>query len=72
MSSMLPNEDRFRFFPRVGDRVRFREGTFAGMLGKIVEVDDVLRRAQVRVSIWQRPVDVEGGYDEFERVKESP
>jgi transcription antitermination factor NusG len=68
---MFANEDRFRFFPQVGDRVRFRGGTFAGMLGEVVGMEDILRRAEVRISIWGRPVDVEAEYDAIERVKQS-
>jgi transcription antitermination factor NusG len=72
MSAMLPNEDRYRFFPQVGDRIHCRDGTFAGMDGEIVGVDDILRRAQVRFRIWERPVDVDVEYDQIERVKPSP
>jgi transcription antitermination factor NusG len=68
---MAPNEDRFRFFPQLGDRLRFRGGTFAGMLGEVVGVEDILRRAEVRITIWGRPVDVEAEYAVIERVKQS-
>jgi transcriptional antiterminator NusG len=43
----------------VGDRVKVRDGTFAGMEGEVKEVNEVKHQVRVELTIFGRPVSVE-------------
>jgi transcriptional antiterminator NusG len=52
----------------VGDRVRVRDGTFAGMEGETKEVMDTVGKVKVELIIFSRPVPVELEYWQVEEV----
>jgi transcriptional antiterminator NusG len=57
----------------VGDRVKVRDGTFAGMEGEVKEIvhpADPKENPKVKVvlTIWGRPVDVDVEYWQVEQV----
>ena len=57
----------------VGDRVKVRDGTFAGMEGEVKDIvhpADAKENPKVKVvlSIWGRPVDVDVEYWQVEQV----
>jgi transcriptional antiterminator NusG len=51
-----------------GDRVRVRDGTFAGMEGEVKEVVDSAGKVKVELTIFGRPVPVELEYWQVEEV----
>jgi len=52
----------------VGDRVRVRDGTFAGMDGETKEVMDTVGKVKVELTIFGRPVPVELEYWQVEEA----
>lgn len=52
----------------VGDRVRVRDGTFAGMEGEVKEILEALGHVKVELTIFGRPVSVELEYWQVEPV----
>jgi transcriptional antiterminator NusG len=52
-----PREDKIKY--ERGDRVKVKEGPFAGMEGEIKEVLDTKDKVRVELTIWGRPVPVE-------------
>jgi transcriptional antiterminator NusG len=52
----------------IGDRVRVRDGTFAGMEGETKEVMDTVGKVKVELIIFSRPVPVELEYWQVEEV----
>jgi transcription termination/antitermination protein NusG len=52
-----PREDKITY--EKGDRVKVKEGPFAGMEGEIKEVLDTKDKVRVELTIWGRPVPVE-------------
>jgi transcriptional antiterminator NusG len=51
-----------------GDRVKVRDGTFAGMEGEVKEILEALSRVRVELTIFGRPVPVELEYWQVEPV----
>ncbi len=51
-----------------GDRVKVRDGTFAGMEGEVKEILEALTRVRVELTIFGRPVPVELEYWQVEPV----
>ncbi len=51
-----------------GDRVKVRDGTFAGMEGEVKELLEALGRVRVELTIFGRPVPVELEYWQVEPV----
>jgi transcriptional antiterminator NusG len=51
-----------------GDRVKVRDGTFAGMEGEVKEIMEGLSRVKVELTIFGRPVSVEMEYWQVEPV----
>jgi transcriptional antiterminator NusG len=51
-----------------GDRVKVRDGTFAGMEGEVKEILEALARVRVELTIFGRPVPVELEYWQVETV----
>ncbi len=56
-SEKAPREEKIRW--EKGDRVKVKEGPFAGMEGEIKEVLDTKDKVRVELTIWGRPVPVE-------------
>jgi transcription termination/antitermination protein NusG len=52
----------------MGDRVRVRDGTFAGMEGDVKEVMDTVGKVKVELAIFGRPVPVELEYWQVEEA----
>lgn len=52
-----PREEKIKY--EKGDRVKVKEGPFAGMEGEIKEVLDTKDKVRVELTIWGRPVPVE-------------
>jgi transcription antitermination factor NusG len=53
---------------QIGDTVRVRHGTFAQMTGKVVDFYHNTRDPMVRLSIWNRSVDVRLDPSQVERL----
>ncbi len=51
-----------------GDRVKVRDGTFAGMEGEVKEIMEALNHLKVELTIFGRPVPVELEYWQVESV----
>ena len=51
-----------------GDRVRVRDGTFAGMEGEVKDIIESLNHLKVELTIFGRPVPVELEYWQVERA----
>ena len=51
-----------------GDRVKVRDGTFAGMEGEVKEIMEALNHLKVELTIFGRPVPVELEYWQVEPV----
>src|SRR5262249_17286525 len=52
----------------VGDRVKVKDGTFAGMEGGVKEILEAVGRVKVELTIFGRPVSVELEYWQVEEV----
>jgi transcriptional antiterminator NusG len=52
----------------LGDRVKVRDGTFAGMEGEVKEILEALQHVRVELTIFGRPVPVELEYWQVETV----
>jgi transcription termination/antitermination protein NusG len=52
-----PREDKIKY--ERGDKVKVKEGPFAGMEGEIKEVLDTKDKVRIELTIWGRPVPVE-------------
>lgn len=52
----------------VGDRIKVKDGTFAGMDGEVKEILEALGRVKVELTIFGRPVPVELEYWQVETV----
>lgn len=55
---------------QVGDRVKVREGPFAGQEGEVKTIDDHFGSPKIKVAVqfWGRPVDVDVDYWQVDRV----
>jgi transcription antitermination factor NusG len=51
-----------------GDRVRIKDGTFAGMAGEVKDLVETRRLVRVELTIFGRPVPVELDYGRIEHV----
>jgi transcriptional antiterminator NusG len=51
-----------------GDRVKVKDGTFAGMEGEVKEILEAVGRVRVELTIFGRPVPVELEYWQVEEV----
>jgi transcriptional antiterminator NusG len=51
-----------------GDRVKVKEGPFAGMEGEIREILEAKEKVRIELVIWNRPVPVELEYWQVEKV----
>ncbi|GIW80711.1 MAG: hypothetical protein KatS3mg105_2518 [Gemmatales bacterium] len=60
-----PSKDRKLRFER-GDRVKIRDGTFAGMEGEVKDILEDKGQVRVELTIWGRPVSVEFEYWQVE------
>ncbi|MGE3542057.1 MAG: KOW motif-containing protein [Candidatus Tectimicrobiota bacterium] len=63
---MSEDNSRFPAFPQQGDPVRVRRGTFAGMAGKVLSLDEGRRHARVLLTVYGRPVVKEIAYADIE------
>ena len=52
-------------FPKPGDKVRIRTGSFKDMTGVVIAVDETRRIVQVQLSIYGRSVTVEVDQDDI-------
>jgi transcription antitermination factor NusG len=63
---MSEDNSRVPAFPQQGDPVRVCRGTFAGMAGKVLSLDEGRRHARVLLMIYGRPVVSELAYADIE------
>jgi transcription antitermination factor NusG len=63
---MAEDNGRFPAFPQKGDTVHARRGTFAGMAGKVLSLDDSRRHARVLLTVYGRPIVSEIAYADLE------
>jgi transcription antitermination factor NusG len=63
---MAEDNGRFPAFPQQGDIVRVRRGTFAGIAGKVLSLDEGRRHARGLLTIYGRPVVREIAYADIE------
>ena len=63
---MSAGNSRFPAFRQKGDTVRVRRGTFAGMAGKVLSLDEGRRHARVLLTVYGRPVVSETAYADIE------
>jgi transcriptional antiterminator NusG len=55
---------------RRGDRVKVKDGAFAGREGEVKEVLAALGRVRVELTIFRRPVGIELEYRQAEQVEQ--
>ena len=63
---MAEDNSRFPAFPQPGDTVRIRRGTFAGMAGKVLSLDEGRRHARDLLTVYGRPVVRDIAYADIE------
>jgi transcription antitermination factor NusG len=63
---MSEDNSRFPGFPQKDDTVRVHRGTFAGMAGKVLSLDEGRRHARVQLTIYGRLVVSEIAYADIE------
>jgi transcriptional antiterminator NusG len=68
MDEMKPTEAKVKPRFERGDRVRVKDGTFAGMEGEVKEILEAKNLARVELTIFGRPVPVELEYWQVELV----
>ncbi len=66
--ALKPGEEHAKPEFERGDRVKVKDGTFAGMEGEVKEILEALGRVRVELTIFGRPVPVELEYWQVEQV----